>query len=269
MSSQLITTKSLMGMRAVTQAKGKKIGKVRHYVFHPSQKRVIGLLIRRPDAALMFHRKDLFVALNGFHVEDGQLIVHDEANATDRAAIKALGVDWDTCVIWVGKPVVTESGDFLGYVDVVTFDNETGAVHSFTVEGGAANDVIVGKKVVPAHMARGFKRGTGMALVPIGQDQGEDMGEEQAVGAIIVSDEVAELSAQGGAAAAAGKATAIVADKAKKGASRAKQAASTQAKRAAPTAQKVAKATGEAVDAGTFAVGKQLGRASGMFAAFK
>lgn len=269
MSGQFITTKSLTGMRAVTQAKGKKIGKVRYVIFHPSEKRVIGFMVKRPDAALMFHRKDLFVALDGFHEEEGQLVVHDDAGATDKGAVKALGVDWDACVIWVGMPVLTQSEELLGYVDVVTFDRQTGAVHSFTVESGAANDAIVGKRVVPARMVKGFKRGVGMALAPMGQYNGENADEAVETGAILVVDEVLDLPIEGGVAAAAGKASAVVADKAKKGAEKAKSKASEQAKRAQPTVKKVAKATGEAVDAGTFAVGKQLGKASGMFAAFK
>ena len=68
MASQL-TTKSLFG-RKVVSSKGKKIGKVRRFVFHPSEKRVVGFTVKRPDAALMFHRKDLFVALDGFDIDD-------------------------------------------------------------------------------------------------------------------------------------------------------------------------------------------------------
>ncbi|MBQ6391640.1 MAG: PRC-barrel domain-containing protein [Eggerthellaceae bacterium] len=269
MSTQIITTKSLSGLKAVTQAKGKKIGKVYRFVFHPSEKRVVGILVRRPDAALMFHRKDLFVALNGFHVEDGQIIVHDSPNATDRGALRALGVNWDDCVIWVGMPVLTRSEEFLGYVDVVSFDAQTGAVQNLKTENGATNDVILGKRVIPAHLVQGFKQGIGMALVPTEGYDGEDEEETTLRGAILVSDEVLDLPVEGGAAAAAGKATAVVADKAKRGAAKAKAAASEQAERAKPTVAKVAKRTGEAVDAGTFAVGRQLGRASGMFAAFK
>ena len=269
MSAELITTKSLANLRAVTQAKGRKIGKVRRFVFHPSEKRLIGLMVKRPDAALMFHRKDLFVALGGFHVEDGQVVVHDDPNATDKAAIKALGVDWDSCVIWVGMPVMTQSEDFLGYVDVVTFDAQTGAVHSLTTENGAANGVLLGKRSIPARLIKGFKRGVGMALAPMGEYGGEDSDEATETGAILVSDEALELHAEGGAAAAAGKASAVVADKAKKGAEKAKAAASEQVERAKPTAKKAAQITGEAVDAGTFALGKQLGKATGMFASFK
>lgn len=269
MSGQLITTKSLMGIRAITQAKGKKIGKVRHIVFHPSEKRVIGLMIKRPDAALMFHRKDMFVSLDGFHVEEGQLVVHEDEDATDKGAVKALGVDWDACVIWAGMPVLTQSGELLGYVEFVTFDRQTGVVHSFTIESGAANDAIVGKRVVPARLMKGFKRGVGMALAPMGQYGAQNSGEEVETGAILVSDDVFDLPIEGGAAAAAGKATAVVADRAKKSAGKAKAAATERVERAKPTVQKVTKATGEAVDAGTFAVGKQLGKASGMFSAFK
>ena len=130
--SNLVTTKDFMGLRAVSETKGKKIGKVRRAVFHPTERRCIGLMVKRPDAALMFHRKDLFVALNGFDIEEGEIVVHDDSEATEKGAIKALGIDWDTTVIWVGMPVMTKAGEFLGFVDVVTFDRNTGLVESLT-----------------------------------------------------------------------------------------------------------------------------------------
>ena len=269
MGKQLTTTKKLYGLTAVSAKKHKRIGKVRRFVFHPSERRCIGILVKRPDAALMFHRKDLFVSLDGFSIEEGLVVVSDDPKATDSAAIKALGVKWDACVIWVGMPVLTESGEALGYVDKVTFDRVTGLVDSLTTENGAANDVVLGKRVIPGKLVRGFRRGVGIALTPVGDYHGEDPDEIGETGAILVSDEAANISAEGGAAAMAGKATAVVADKAKKGAARTKEVASEHVERARPVAQKAAKATGEAVEAGAFAAGKQLGRASGMFAAFK
>ncbi|MBQ9043785.1 MAG: PRC-barrel domain-containing protein [Eggerthellaceae bacterium] len=277
MGEQLVTTKELAGKRVIDDKKGRRIGKVRRFVFHPSEKRCIGLLVKRPDAALMFHRKDLFVSLAGFHFDDaGNIVVHGDADATDKGAVKALGVNWDTCVIWVGMPVMTAGGDVLGFVDVVTFDRETGAVHSLTTENGAANDAIVGKRSIPASYVKGFRRGQGVALVAAGEYQGEDPDEHVEKGAIMVSDEALDLPIQGGAAAAAGKATAVVADKAKKGASQAKVGAAKAKKvvdakleEAKPTQEKLANVAGEAIESGTFAVGKQLGKASGMFAAFK
>lgn len=273
----IVSTKDLFGLRAVSAKNGKKIGKVRRFVFHPSEKRLIGVLVKRPDAALMFHRKDLFAAIGGFSLSEGELVVSDAPAATDRGAIKALGVNWEKCVLWLGMPVMTAAGDLLGYVGSVSFDLETGAVKSIVTENGAANDAILGKRTIPANLVQGFRIGEGAALVPAGEYQGEDEEDENAVrGAILVSDKALELSAEGGAAAAAGKATAVATVKVKRGAVRAKEGAAKakvavdeQVEKAKPAAQRAAKIAGEAAEAGTFAVGRQLGRASGMFSAFK
>jgi len=263
------TSKDLVG-RKVVNSKGKKIGKVRRFVFHPSEKRVIGFTVKRPDAALMFHRKDLFVALGGFDLdEDGRIVVRDDPSATDKGACKALGVDWDACVIWIGMPVMTASGDFLGYVDVVTFDRETGALVRVTTENGAANNALLGKRVIPSNYIKGFKRGQGIALAQMGEYNGEDPDEAVEMGAILVADRTLDLPAEGGAAAAAGKATAIAADKAKKGAARAKVVVDEKVDQARPVAKRVAAKTGDVVNEGAFVVGRQLGRTKGMFSAFK
>ena len=261
------TTKKLSGMRVVDAGKGKRIGKVRSFVFHPREKRCIGFLVKRPDAALMFHRKDLFVSLSGYHVEDGQIVVHDSPAATDKGAIKSLGVDWDACVIWVGMPVMTQSGSRLGYISSVSFDAETGIVESIATEEGVTSDIILGKREIPARFIKGFRKGRGAALIQTGQADGDSDAEE--CGSVLVADEALEASANGGVAAAAGKATAVVTHKAKSGAARAKAAATERAEKAKPAVRTAARKTGEAVEAGSFAVGRQIGRASGMFAAFK
>ena len=268
MSKQLTTTKELAGLKVYGGKKEKRIGKVRHFVFHPTEKRLVGFTVKRPDAALMFRRKDMFVALGGYDVIDGGLLVHDDPQATDRGACKALGINWDACVIWVGMPVLTQSGDMLGYVDVVTFDEVTGKIDTITTENGAANDALLGTRVIPAKLIRGFKRGIGEAIAPMGEYEGENA-DDMERGAILVDDAALDLTVEGGAAAAAGRATAIAADKAKKAAGRAKAATDQVVDQVKPKAKKVAEKTGAAVDAGVFAAGKQLGRASGMFSAFK
>ena len=182
-------------MRVVDAKKGKRIGKVRSFVFHPNEKRCIGFLVKRPDAALMFHRKDMFVSLGGYHIDDGQIVVHDDPAAVDSKAIKSLGVDWDSCVIWVGMPVATQSGEKLGFVSSVSFDSETGAVESFVTEDGAANDLVLGKRLVPARLIKGFRKGQGDALLRVGADgDGADMDETEC-GSILVADEALEVAA--------------------------------------------------------------------------
>ena len=71
-------------------------------------------------------------------------------------------------------------------------------------------------------------------------------------------DEVAELSVEGGLAAKAGEATAVVADRARETVEAVKPAVST-----------ATKAAGKAVNKGAYATGRQIKRASGMFSAFK
>lgn len=257
MANQITSTKKLTGLRVVDEKKRKRIGKVRHFVFHPTERRVIGFVVKRPDAALMFHRKDLFVALDGVSFEGDQAVVADRADATDKGALRALGVNWDDCVLWVGMPLLTRSMEFLGYVDAVSFDVRTGAVQSVATENGAMSDALLGKRTIPAAMVEGFKLGQGAALVNTDDYRGEGI-EDAPKGAILVKDQVLQVPVEGGAAAAAGKATAVVANKAKAGAAKAK-----------PAVRAAAKKTEDAVDKGAFALGKQLGRTSGMFAAFK
>lgn len=259
MPQQLITTKELSGMRVVMHGRknGHRVGKVHRFVFHPKEKRVIGFTVKRPDLAFMFHRKDMFVSLDGYDVEDGRIMVRDESDARDRGAVKALGVDYDACVLWVGMPVMTQSGETLGYVGTVTFDRTTGAVLSVQVDDGVANDAVVGKRIVPADLVKGFRTGQGAALAPMGE-YGAQENEDVLLGAIMVSDEAASIVTEGGAANAAGKATAAAVGSVKSVVDEAK-----------PAIDEAARAAGRVVNKGAYATGKQLGQAKGMFSAFK
>lgn len=57
----------------------KRVGKVRHFVFHPKARRVVGFTVKRPDIALMARRSDLFVALDGFEIEEGHILIDPKA----------------------------------------------------------------------------------------------------------------------------------------------------------------------------------------------
>lgn len=259
MADHLISTKELTGLRVLTAKKSKKdpeatrrLGKVRACVFHPKEKRCVGFLVKRPDAALMFHRRDVFVAYDGYDFVDGRIVVHDDPAATDKDACKAMGVSWDDCVLWVGLPVMCQDGTDFGLVGDVVFDAQTGAVRTLEVTAGAAANTLLGRRQVPADLIRGFKRGMGAAL------NVADTEEETIRGAILVDDAVKGLAAEGGLAEKAGEATAVVADKA--------QSAIDAAK---PVVGEAAAAAGAAVNKGAYATGRQISRAKGMFAGFK
>ena len=255
MSKNLITTKELYNVRVVGGKKGtKRIGKVRSFVFHPKERRLIGFMVKRPDLLWMFHRKDLFVSLDGFELDDGRIVLSDDTKTRDKAACKALDVRLDDCIIWVGLPVVTESGDTLGTVGTVTFSLATGKVDSFVVNTGATANALLGTRSVPAELIRGFRRGVGTALA--GQYEGDD--ETPVLGAIMVDDAAADIAVEGGAAEKAGAATAVAMDK-----------AHTAVDKAKPKVSEAAHAAGDAVNKGAYAAGKQIGAATGMFSDFK
>ncbi|MEG2477316.1 MAG: PRC-barrel domain-containing protein [Gordonibacter sp.] len=258
MAKHLITTNELTGVRVVGGKKGtRRIGKVRRFVFHPKEKRVMGFMVKRPDLLWMFRRKDMFVAVDGYDVVDGRLVVKLEPAATDyRATCKALGVKWDDCVLWVGLPVMTEDGDNLGFVGTVMFDDRTGSVESLTTDSGATANALLGKREIPADLVKGFRRGMGAALAQTGAEGVAT--DEVVLGAIMVANEARDLATEGGLAEKAGEATAVVADKAQ-----------TAIDKAKPVVSNAAKVTGEVVNKGAYATGKQIAATKGMFSGFK
>ncbi len=257
MASKLITTHELTGVRVVGGKNGtKRIGKVRRFVFHPKEKRCIGFIVKRPDLLWMFRRKDKFVSIEGYDIVDGRIVVRDIPEATDKAACKALGVNWDECVLWVGLPVMTEDGTSLGMVGNVTFNRITGAVDTFDTDSGATANALLGKRTIPADLVKGFRRGMGVALAQVGSEGRET--DEVVLGAMLVDDAAKELAAEGGVAEKAGAATAVAVDKVHSTVDKAK-----------PVVSEAAKKTGEVVNKGAYATGKQIAATKGMFSGFK
>lgn len=157
-------TNTICGMRIAQSSKNGKLrnlGKVRSFVFHPTERRVVGIFVKRPDAALMFHRKDAFVRFGAFSLdEEGSgLLVSTAPDAMGARAERAAGINLDECVLWWGMPVVNESGESLGYVNNIDFNWKTGAVNSIEVgSGGVAKTALMGKISVEAKDILGFKR---------------------------------------------------------------------------------------------------------------
>lgn len=258
MASKLITTKELTGTRVIGGKKGtKRIGKVRRFVFHPKEKRVIGFVVKRPDLLWMFHRSDLFVPIDGYDLVDGRVVIRPDAATSGKAYCKEAGLNWDDCVLWVGLPVMSEDGESYGYVGNVTFNRITGTVDCFETDNGATSNALLGKRTIPADMVRGFKRGVGAALAQMGTE-GYETDDEVQLGAMLVSKQVADLDSEGGMAEKAGQATAVAVDK-----------VHTTVDKAKPVVSKAAEKTGEAVNKGAYATGKQISKSKHMFQDFK
>ena len=252
------STNKLQGVRVVGGKSGsKRIGKVRRFVFHPTSKRCVGFIVKRPDLALMFHRSDLFIPVDGFEIEDGRVaIFHGEKDMEGKRAIARLGLDWDACTMWEGMPILTESGEELGTVGDIVFAHGTGKVISITANQGATAKTLLGQKVIPAKLIRGFKLGRGIELAMEGEETSAES--DPIRGAILVSDQVLQTDNEGGLAEKAGQKTAVAKHKTKQVVDAAK-----------PKVDEMAKKTGEAINKGAYTVGKQLKASKGMFAEFK
>ena len=255
---KLVTSHDIRKLRVVGGKKGtKRIGKVKACVFHPSERRCIGFIVKRPDLLWMFHRKDIFVSLDCFDFVDGRIRFKPDAPTSGAAVCRAMGLDWDKCIIWEGLPIMTADETAIGYVNNITFDIESGQVEAIEAHNGATAKLLLGTLEVPADCIKGFKRGMGADLA-VKEDSREAGDEVVFKGAILVSDDVWGLSPEGGWAEAAGNFTA-------KAGARAKEAAEA----AKPKVEAATAAAGAAVKEGAEGVGRQVSATKDAFGAFK
>lgn len=194
-----------------------RIGRVVHVLFHPTEPRVVGMLVERPDIAMVIRRRDRILALDRAAFDGGAVNVNG-SSAWDSAAGSRLGIDWDRSVIWSGMPVRTESGRMLGSVRDAVFDPATGELNALGLSGGVTADVAVGVRDLPARLVMGF--------------DGE---------AVVVADEAAQAKVDGGASAVAGRKAAV----AKAEATKAVEAAAKTAAKAAVYGKAAAKAASQ------------------------
>ena len=262
---KLVTSHDIRKLRVVGGKKGtKRIGKVKSCVFHPTERRCIGFIVKRPDLLWMFHRKDIFVALDGFDFVDGRIRIKPDAPTSGHAICRAMGLDWDKCVLWEGLPIMTADETAVGFVSNITFDIETGQVEAVEASNGATAKLLLGTLEVPASCIAGFKHGMGADLAV--KEDSREAGEEVVFkGAILVSDDVWELSPEGGWAEAAGKFTAKAGARARETAAAAKEAADA----AKPKVEAATAAAGAAVKEGAEGVGRQVSATKDAFGAFK
>ena len=247
---EIINTAKLHNMNVFSsQEKAEKVGKVSDIVFHPSQKKVVGIVVRRPDIAMMFKRADLFVGIHAFDVLDDCVILKNVANPFDKSACKQLGVNWDDCIYWIGFPLMSKDEKSIGTVGRVNFIPENGEVVSLEANEGSLSRALLGAKEIPAEFILGFRRGIGVSLRQdtVEQERYAQENPEQFLGAILIDEEALGVANQGGLAQKAGSASVVIAKK----------------------ASRVVEKTGEAAVSGAAAVVDRVSQTKDGFVGFK
>ena len=172
-----------------------KLGRIHNVVFAPFKQgqlsQVVGVMIQKPDIAGMIKQDDAFVTLESLETIEQGLCVKNPENNVDKAAIKRLNLDFDTCILWHGMEARTKSGKSLGYVSGAEFDQVTGVVSVFFVGDGAGSEALVGSFAIKPEWLLGYSNG-----------------------AMVLSDEAADAQLTGGLAAKAGEGYAAAAAKA-------------------------------------------------------
>ena len=200
-TTELLGAKVLLPKKPATKGKHageerfSKLGKIHNVVFAPFKQgqpsQVVGVMVQKPDIAGMIKQDDAFVTLESLETIEQGLCVKDPENNVDKAAIKRLNLDFDTCILWHGMEARTKSGKSLGYVSGAEFDQATGVVSAFLVGDGAGSEALVGSFAIKPEWLLGYSNG-----------------------AMVLSDEAADAQLTGGLAAKAGEGYAAAAAKA-------------------------------------------------------
>ena len=200
-TTELLGAKVLLPKKPATKGKHageerfSKLGKIHNVVFAPFKQgqpsQVVGVMVQKPDIAGMIKQDDAFVTLESLETIEQGLCVKDPENNVDKAAIKRLNLDFDTCILWHGMEARTKSGKSLGYVSGAEFDQVSGAVSAFLVGDGAGSEALVGSFAIKPEWLLGYSNG-----------------------AMVLSDEAADAQLTGGLAAKAGEGYAAAAAKA-------------------------------------------------------
>ena len=195
----------------------KKMGRLHYFIF--SQNKCVGVLVKRPDVALMFRRKDVFAPLKAINFQSKTIILDSDYEKQGNDFLKGSKIKLTQTFVYDGMTVQCENGTKLGCIDSVMCDSK-GRISSIQVSDGATSDKLLGFRTVPAELLVGMKNGTG--AVRLVSTDGDD---DEGVGVFVVKDEAEEIKFKGGATQKLAVSTIKAKNKAVKTAGKAKDAA--------------------------------------------
>ncbi len=155
--------------RPLTGSGGACLGTVERLLYHPTEPRAIGAMVRPPSVMVVLERRRAFLPLSDLTFDDEGAHIAAAKLPSPRDAAASLGVDPDESVIWTGMEVRGPSGTAIGRVSDVDFDAGSGVVARIAIAAGAVADVAHGRFVAFAHQIEGYRDGA----IRIGAESGD------------------------------------------------------------------------------------------------
>lgn len=142
--------------RPVVGSKGKRKGKIIDVLFHPTEARAVGYVVKPRNILYVLERRPRYIALSAATFDDeGNAVLSSAGIPSGKAGEKASGVAWEQTSYWRGIPVRSEDGDKIGAVQDVVFSAKSGKVRELKVSTGVVGDVAVGRLEVPGEFIVG------------------------------------------------------------------------------------------------------------------
>lgn len=202
----------------------KSIGRVRFCGFYDMH--IFCIVIKRPDVAYMFRRKDMISSFKSITYQDKKLLVDENYENVLKEELTKNNLRINEIEIWDGAIVRTESGDILGSVDEVIFDSITGKVCHIVVSDTSLDKRLNGNMIIDTSLIKLFSHGQTYIL----PKKGENVTDYASTNSIIVSDECKNLDRDGGFAKNAAIASVYATNQVRDIAGKVKRKASTQAR---------------------------------------
>ena len=153
--------KDVIGLTILSLSSGRKLGSVKDVLFDPETNRILAVLV---DEGGWFDKARVvpFGSIRSFGrdaviVPDDTVVVPADSDPVIKRAL-------DRGKVVVGMEVYTTDGRYLGKIDEVVFDEQTGQVQGFEVSGGLVAETLRGKHFVSAAETRAT--GLQVAFVP-------------------------------------------------------------------------------------------------------
>jgi hypothetical protein len=175
---------NIEGSRLLNKSGG-RLGEVTRVLYHPSEPRVVGLMVRPKARLYVFERKETYVPLGALEFVEGvgpRMAAPIKSLPGPVRAASTFGYDPDETVIWTSMIVKAPSDRPVGFVHGTEFGARTGSIKLMEVACGKVSDAAYGRYIVDGPMVLGYREG-----------------------AVRISVEAHELPRGGGAAKAAAK----------------------------------------------------------------